>query len=40
MSFVRNRREHFVGVAKLGRYLEHFRVMQQRAIQHAVGIHD
>src|SRR5262247_826287 len=28
VGFVRNRREHFVGIAKLGRYFEHFRMMQ------------
>src|SRR5262249_13129371 len=38
VRFMRNRREHFVGIAKLGCYLEHFRVMQQGTIEHAVGI--
>ena len=40
MRFVRHRREHFVRIAKPGRYVEHFRVMQQGAIEHAMGIDD
>ena len=35
---MRHRREHVVSIAELGGRLKHFRVMQQRAIEHAVAI--
>ena len=38
MRFVRYRREHFIWIAEFCGGFEHFRVMQQRAIKHAVSI--
>jgi hypothetical protein len=38
MGCVGNRREHLIRIAELGCDFEHFRVVQQRAIEHPVGV--